>query len=54
MKGELLVLLVMFMVGSISTLLLNGNPLLKFDAYYLLADWIEIPNLATRARRAVS
>ena len=45
--------LVMFMVGSISTLLLNGNPLLKFDGYYLLADWIEIPNLAARSRRAV-
>lgn len=45
--------LVMFMTGGISTLLLNGNPLLKFDGYYLLADWIEIPNLAARSRRAV-
>ena len=45
--------LVMFMVGSISTLLLNGNPLLKFDGYYVLADWIEIPNLAARSRRTV-
>lgn len=45
--------LVMFMIGSISTLLLNGNPLLKFDGYYLLADWVEIPNLAARSRRAV-
>ncbi len=45
--------LMMFLVGGVSTLLLNGNPLLKFDGYYLLADWIEIPNLATRARRAV-
>ncbi|ASJ73796.1 M50 family metallopeptidase [Granulosicoccus antarcticus] len=45
--------LVMFMVGGISTLLLNGNPLLKFDGYYLLADWIEIPNLTARSRAAV-
>lgn len=45
--------LVMFMVGGLSTLLLNGNPLLKFDGYYLLADWIEIPNLAARSRQAV-
>lgn len=45
--------LVMFMIGGISTLLLNGNPLLKFDGYYLLTDWIEIPNLAARSRRAV-
>lgn len=36
-----------FMAG-ISTLLFNGNPLLKFDAYYVLSDWIEIPNLAKR------
>lgn len=45
--------LVMFLVGGLSTLLLNGNPLLKFDGYYLLADWIEIPNLAARSRRTV-
>ncbi|MGQ7846588.1 biotin/lipoyl-binding protein [Granulosicoccus sp. 3-233] len=45
--------LVLFMTGGISTLLLNGNPLLKFDGYYLLADWIEIPNLASRSRRTV-
>ena len=45
--------LVMFMVGGISTILLNGNPLLKFDGYYLLADWTEIPNLAARSRQRV-
>lgn len=45
--------LVMFVVGGISTLLFNGNPLLKFDGYYLLADWIEIPNLAARSRNTV-
>ena len=45
--------LVMFLIGGLSTLLFNGNPLLKFDGYYLLADWIEIPNLASRSRRAV-
>ena len=32
-------------VCSIGTVLLNGNPLLRFDGYYLLADWLEIPNL---------
>lgn len=36
-------------IGSVSTLLFNGNPLLKFDAYYVLADWLEIPNLAKRS-----
>ena len=36
-------------VGGLSTLLFNGNPLLRFDGYYVLADWIEIPNLAQKA-----
>ncbi len=37
------------LIGGISTLLFNGNPLLRFDGYYVLADWIEIPNLSGRA-----
>lgn len=39
------------LIGSLSTLLFNGNPLLRFDGYYILADWIEIPNLASRSSR---
>lgn len=39
------------LIGSVSTLAVNGNPLLKFDGYYVLSDLIEIPNLATRATR---
>jgi len=38
-------------VASVSTVLFNGNPLLRFDAYYVLADLIEIPNLGQRARQ---
>ncbi|MEE9321789.1 MAG: M50 family metallopeptidase [Granulosicoccus sp.] len=45
--------LMLMLIGGISTVLFNGNPLLKFDGYYLLADWLEIPNLAQRARRRV-
>jgi putative peptide zinc metalloprotease protein len=30
-------------------LIFNGNPLLRYDAYYILADLIEIPNLAKRS-----
>lgn len=41
------------LIGSISTLLFNGNPLLRYDAFYILSDWIEIPNLASRANRYV-
>ena len=36
---------------SISTLLFNANPLLRFDGYYVLCDVLEIPNLDARARR---
>lgn len=39
------------LIGGVSTLLFNGNPLLRFDGYYVLADWIEIPNFAGRSTR---
>lgn len=42
------------LIGGVSTLLFNGNPLLRFDGYFVLADMIEIPNLATRARQYYS
>jgi len=32
------------------TLLFNINPLMKFDGYFMLADWLEIPNLAGHGR----
>jgi putative peptide zinc metalloprotease protein len=41
-------------VASVSTVLFNGNPLLRFDAYYVLTDLIEIPNLAQRCRQYYS
>ncbi|MCB1789247.1 MAG: peptidase M50, partial [Gammaproteobacteria bacterium] len=39
------------LIGSVSTLLFNGNPLLRYDAYYVLEDLVEIPNLASRSSR---
>ena len=36
-------------LGSVSTLLFNANPLLRFDGYYVLADALEQPNLKQRA-----
>ena len=39
------------LISGVSTLLFNGNPLLRFDGYYVLADAIEIPNLGTRANK---
>jgi putative peptide zinc metalloprotease protein len=41
---------VMFL-ASVSTLLFNANPLLRFDGYYLLSDAVGIPNLFTRAQQ---
>ena len=40
-------------IGGVSTLLFNGNPLLRYDGYYLLADLIEIPNLGQRSTRYI-
>jgi len=39
----------MMIIGGVSTLLMNGNPLIRYDAYYILSDFLEIPNLATRS-----
>ncbi len=33
------------LIGGVSTLVFNGNPLLRFDAYYVLTDLVEMPNL---------
>ncbi len=36
-------------VCSISTWLVNANPLMRFDGYYILSDWCDEPNLRHRA-----
>ncbi|UCH49239.1 MAG: efflux RND transporter periplasmic adaptor subunit [Betaproteobacteria bacterium] len=38
-------------IASVSTLLFNGNPLLPFDAYYMLSDLIDVPNLSSRSKK---
>jgi putative peptide zinc metalloprotease protein len=38
-------------IAGVSSLLFNGNPLLRYDAYYILSDLLEIPNLAPRGMR---
>lgn len=35
-------------VAGVSTLVANGNPLLRYDGYYIFSDLIEMPNLAQR------
>lgn len=39
------------LVGGFSTLLVNGNPLLRYDGYFILTDLIEMPNLAQRGQK---
>ena len=39
----------MMFIASVSTLLFNANPLLRFDGYYILSDLLDIPNLSSRA-----
>jgi putative peptide zinc metalloprotease protein len=36
-------------IGALSTLAVNGNPLLRFDGYHVLCDAAELPNLAQRS-----
>lgn len=38
------------MIGSISTLFFNGNPLLRLDGYFVLCDALQLPNLAARSQ----
>jgi putative peptide zinc metalloprotease protein len=41
----------LMVVCSVSTVVFNGNPLMRYDGYYILADWLEIPNLRDRANK---
>src|SRR5437763_1873814 len=36
---------------SVSTFVFNANPLMRFDGYYIMADWLEIPNLRDRCNK---
>ncbi len=36
--------------ASVSTILFNANPLLRYDGYYMLSDYLEIPNLQQKSR----
>ena len=42
------------LISSISTVLFNGNPLLRFDGYYILSDILEIPNLNQKSTKALT
>jgi putative peptide zinc metalloprotease protein len=36
-------------IGGVSTVLFNGNPLLRFDGYFVLSDLLDVPNLGQRS-----
>jgi putative peptide zinc metalloprotease protein len=42
--------LAVLLIGGLSTLLVNGNPLLRFDGYHVLSDFLELPNWAQRSQ----
>jgi len=44
----------LILMASATTLLFNANPLMRFDGYYILADFLEIPNLYTSGSRFLS
>ncbi len=40
----------LMIVCSVSTLLVNGNPLMRYDGYFILSDLVGIPNLSHQSR----
>lgn len=47
------VALSVFVVSSVTTLLFNINPLMRFDGYYVFADMIGVTNLRDRSARYI-
>ena len=43
----------LMVVCSISAALTNGNPLMRYDGYFVLSDWLEIPNLSQRSSKEI-
>ena len=43
----------LFFVSTVTTVIFNANPLLRFDGYYMLSDFMEIPNLRQKASRTL-
>ncbi|MEF7614079.1 PqqD family peptide modification chaperone [Aquincola sp. MAHUQ-54] len=41
---------VVLVICSVSTLLFNANPLLRFDGYFMLCDALDLPNLGPRSK----
>jgi putative peptide zinc metalloprotease protein len=39
------------LLGLVVAPLVNANPLMRFDGYHVLTDWLELPNLGSRSRQ---
>jgi putative peptide zinc metalloprotease protein len=48
-----LIALDVMVICTVHTLAVNGNPLLRYDGYYILTDLVESPNLWQRSRDAL-
>ena len=48
------VFLNVMLVCSLNTILINGNPLLRYDGYYILSDLLRQPNLGPESRAAAA
>jgi putative peptide zinc metalloprotease protein len=39
--------------AGLASVLVNGNPLMRFDGYYILSDWLELPNLSGSGQKYI-
>ncbi len=39
------------LIAGVSTVVVNGNPLMRYDGYFIACDLLEMPNLAQRANQ---
>lgn len=39
----------LFFVTTVTTVIFNANPLMRLDGYYMLSDFLEIPNMRNKA-----
>jgi len=42
------------LTASVATVLFNANPLMKFDGYYMLSDFLEAPNMMQRSQQMLT
>jgi putative peptide zinc metalloprotease protein len=40
--------------ASVTTLIFNANPLMRFDGYFIMADLLEVPNLMQRSQQMIT